>query len=105
MAYHCRNSSPTISHMPTSNITQTGAIDDVYRATANAKDESTKKEGKTIVEKLTKLKYEVQHDRELTPIDDDGQPDVEGYNEELKQRGNPTWQDVSWLYAECYLYR
>lgn len=31
--------------------------------------------------------------------------DVADYNQELEARGNPKWFDVSWLYAECYLYR
>ena len=39
------------------------------------------------------------------PLPDDGAPDVAGYNEELTARGSPTWHHVSWLFAECYLYR
>jgi hypothetical protein len=57
------------------------------------------------VETLAKLKYELQHDRALTPILDDGQPDVKGYNDELAALESPTWFNVPWLYAECYLYR
>ncbi|TAQ86949.1 hypothetical protein B7494_g4727 [Chlorociboria aeruginascens] len=83
----------------------TGAIDDVHRAVSETKDESKREEGKRIVEDLAKLKYEMQHDRKLTPIPDDGQPDIEGYNQELEERGNPSWFNVAWLYAECYLYR
>lgn len=40
-----------------------------------------------------------------SPIRDDGLPDVAVYNKELEQRGNPSWLNVSWLYAECYLFR
>jgi hypothetical protein len=29
-------------------------------------DEEKRKEGKTIIEELAKLKYEIQHDRQLT---------------------------------------
>lgn len=39
------------------------------------------------------------------PVSDDGQADVAGYNKELEQLGNPSWFNVPWLYAECYLYR
>ncbi|KAK1756948.1 hypothetical protein QBC47DRAFT_378121 [Echria macrotheca] len=83
----------------------TQAIDDAYR-TVSACDEAEKREeGKKIVEDLAKLKYEVQHDRALTPIRDDGYPDVAIYNSELEKLGNPTWLNVSWLYSECYLFR
>ncbi|KAF2087591.1 venom protein 2 [Saccharata proteae CBS 121410] len=83
----------------------TGAIDDVHRASIKATDPETAKEGKQIVEGLAKLKYELQHDRQLTPIPDDGEPDVAGYNKELEALGTPTWFNVPWLYSECYLYR
>lgn len=85
--------------------TQTQAIDDAYRSTSKCADAARAEEGKKIVEELARLKYEVQHDRALTPIRDDGLPDVEGYNKELEQRGNPSWLNVSWLYSECYLFR
>jgi damage-control phosphatase, subfamily III len=41
----------------------------------------------------------------IRPLEDDGEPDIETYNAELKARGNPTWHNVQWLYSECYLYR
>ncbi|KAI9840279.1 MAG: hypothetical protein M1837_001814 [Sclerophora amabilis] len=84
---------------------QTGAIDDVHRATTATEDEEAQKEGKWIVEELAKLKHELQHDRNLSIILADGHQDVAGYNQELGQLGHPTWFNVPWLYAECYLYR
>ena len=45
---------------------KTGAIDDVHRAVGDCNDEAKRKEGKTIIEGLAKLKYELQHDRQLT---------------------------------------
>ncbi|KAF3760376.1 DUF89-domain-containing protein [Cryphonectria parasitica EP155] len=83
----------------------TQAIDDAYRSTSQCTDPERAEEGKKIVEELARLKYEVQHDRPLTPIRDDGLPDVAIYNKELEQRGNPSWLNVSWLYSECYLFR
>ena len=44
----------------------TGAIDDIHRAIVVSDDEPKRKEGKTILEGLAKLKYELQHDRHLT---------------------------------------
>ncbi|TVY86200.1 Protein-glutamate O-methyltransferase [Lachnellula willkommii] len=83
----------------------TGAIDDVHRAVSETTDETKRAEGKKIVEDLAKLKYELQHDRKLTPLLDDGNSDIAGYNKELEQLGTPSWFNVPWLYAECYLYR
>lgn len=42
---------------------------------------------------------------DISPLEDDGESDVESYNAELEARGNPTWHHVQWLYSECYLYR
>ena len=36
---------------------------------------------------------------------DDGYPDVAVYNNELQALDDPSWLKVSWLYAECYLFR
>ncbi|KAF2766808.1 DUF89-domain-containing protein [Teratosphaeria nubilosa] len=83
----------------------TGAIDDLHKAVSKESDPAKQDEGKRITQGLAGLKYELQHDRQLTPLIDDGQPDIAAYNKELEQRGNPKWFDVSWLYAECYLYR
>lgn len=44
-------------------------------------------------------------DSHCRPLVDDGSPDIAGYNAELKQRGNPEWFNVPWLFSECYLYR
>lgn len=83
----------------------TQGIDDVHKSTWASTDDATVKEGKEIVSELARLKYELQHDRELSPIPDDGEADVKAYNEELAARGSPKWHSVPWLYAECYLYR
>ncbi|KAL8946669.1 MAG: hypothetical protein Q9222_006965 [Ikaeria aurantiellina] len=81
------------------------AIDDLHRAVSKCQDIKKVDEGRSIVEALAKLKYELQHNRPLTPLLDDGRPDVAEYNSELEARGNPTWFKVPWLFAECYLYR
>ncbi|RYN23200.1 Protein-glutamate O-methyltransferase [Alternaria arborescens] len=83
----------------------TQGIDDVHRSLHDTKDEAAITEGKWVVAELAKLKYELQHDRELTPIPHDGERDVDAYNKELAARGNPKWHNVPWLYSECYLYR
>lgn len=40
-----------------------------------------------------------------SPLPDDGQSDIQGYNDELATLGHPQWFNVPWLYSECYLYR
>ncbi|KAK7994713.1 hypothetical protein PG990_013486 [Apiospora arundinis] len=83
----------------------TGAIDDTYRSVSQCDDPAKQNEGKAIVAELARLKYELQHDRQMTPLPDDGEPDIAGYNAELEKLGNPTWFNVPWLFSECYLYR
>ncbi|KAF2181883.1 DUF89-domain-containing protein [Zopfia rhizophila CBS 207.26] len=83
----------------------TQAIDDVHRSTWATKDEEESKEGKWIVSELARLKYELQHNRELSPLPDEGESDIAGYNKELEALGRPKWHNVPWLYSECYLYR
>ncbi|KAL5510965.1 hypothetical protein ACEPAG_3684 [Sanghuangporus baumii] len=70
--------------------------------------ETRVEEGKAIIEKVSKLKYEMARDRALQPLGDDGEADVDTYNLELAKLGEQsknTWFTAPWLYAECYLYR
>ena len=53
---------------PYSYKSQTQAIDHVHRSIAESKDDEAQKEGKTIVETLAALKYEMQHDRKLMSV-------------------------------------
>jgi hypothetical protein len=47
--------------------TQTGAIDDLHRSIGELDDSNADKikDGKSIVEQLAKLKYELQHNRQI----------------------------------------
>ncbi|PGG96828.1 hypothetical protein AJ79_09434 [Helicocarpus griseus UAMH5409] len=83
----------------------TSAIDDLSRTLFEVTDDVKRKEGKKIVEKLAELKYELQHNRKLTPLENDGEADIADYNKELEARGGITWFGAPWLYTECYLYR
>ncbi|KAF2738619.1 DUF89-domain-containing protein [Polyplosphaeria fusca] len=83
----------------------TQGIDDVHRETWNLKDEEASKEGKWIISELARLKHELQHDRQITPLPDLGESDVEGYNKELEALGELKWHSAPWLYSECYMYR
>lgn len=95
----------------------TQIIDDVHRTISDLPSELNDRipEGKTILNSLAALKYEMQHNRQLTPLEDDGYNDIKLYNEELQQRIEadldgpageaPKWHDVEWLFSECYMYR
>lgn len=64
--------------------------------------------GKHIVAALAALKYEIQHDRALTPLPSNpgsSLASVDAYNAELAALGSPTWFNCPWLFAECYMYR
>ncbi|OSX56693.1 hypothetical protein POSPLADRAFT_1076550 [Postia placenta MAD-698-R-SB12] len=70
--------------------------------------QATIDEGKAIIERIGKLKYEMARDRPLEPIQDDGEPQVEIYNTELTkltEQGKGSWFQVPWLFSECFLYR
>ena len=38
-------------------------------------------------------------------VDDGFTEEVAAYNKELEDLGDPTWFDVPWLFAECYMYK
>lgn len=41
----------------------------------------------------------------ISPLPEDGEPDIADYNHELEALGNPKWFGAPWLFSECYLYR
>ncbi|KAK9483710.1 hypothetical protein V1527DRAFT_453882 [Lipomyces starkeyi] len=82
----------------------TGIVDDLSRSTIESDGEKAE-EGKVLIEKIGALKYDVEHDRTLPPLEDDGLFDVALYNSELELQGPMTWGNAPWLYSECYLYR
>lgn len=67
---------------------------------------------KQVVEAMAKLRYEVQTNKPLRPLED-GLPDVDVWTEYLSRLaseatevdGQPLWFDTRWLSAECYAYR
>ncbi len=85
----------------------TQVIDDLFRTIgeSNSDEKDKEAEGKRIIEAIAKLKYEETHDRALVPLESDGQPDIQQYNDELNTLHNPTWFSVPWLFSECFLYR
>ncbi|KAF2151136.1 DUF89 domain-containing protein [Myriangium duriaei CBS 260.36] len=86
-------------------IILTQAIDDVHKAVSRNEDLAAQTEGKSLISQLAALKYELQHNRTLSPLPDDGRPDIAGYNAELAARSPLNWFDAPWLFSECYLYR
>lgn len=66
----------------------------------------TAKDAKQIVADVGALRYEVQHNRKLVHIRDDGEPDVKEWNEMLDNYfPESKWLDATWLFVECYMYR
>ncbi|KAF9074499.1 hypothetical protein BDP27DRAFT_1317209 [Rhodocollybia butyracea] len=65
-------------------------------------------EGKAIIEKVSKLKYDMARDHVMEPIPSDGELHTDCYNTELQELAKSStnyWFKAPWLYAECYLYR
>ncbi|KAI8823359.1 uncharacterized protein EV422DRAFT_565308 [Fimicolochytrium jonesii] len=66
-------------------------------------------QGKAVISDISKLIYELQRDRPLTPFTD-SEPDVDLWNacltELTQQEGRqPTWFTSPWLFVECAMYR
>jgi len=99
----------------------TGVIDRMHRlshdlclemnvAEVEAEKESLKlriDEARGIIEKISRLKYEMGRNYIMEPFSSDGEP-AEMYNSELQRLAEDaknTWFTAPWLFAECYLYR
>jgi uncharacterized protein with ATP-grasp and redox domains len=66
----------------------------------------TAKDAKQIVNDIGALRYELQHDRKLVHIRDDGDADVAVWNRMLDAYfPDATWFNATWLFVECYMYR
>lgn len=66
-------------------------------------------EAKTILGGFSKLRYEMMTDKPLTLLKDSGE-DIPAWNQVHKEwlaklQKEPTFFSVSWLYAECFMYR
>ena len=67
-------------------------------------------EVKEVIGRLSKLRYEVQTDKAVLPLQSQA-ADVDVWNAELavqtqsSQGRAPTWYSATWLYLECYMYR
>ncbi|WVN88821.1 uncharacterized protein L203_104035 [Cryptococcus depauperatus CBS 7841] len=64
-------------------------------------------EGKKIISQISEMKYEMGRNTVLSPIEADGDINVDCYNEELSgyPEHNRRWNTMNWLFAECYVYR
>ncbi|ODQ63456.1 DUF89-domain-containing protein [Nadsonia fulvescens var. elongata DSM 6958] len=86
----------------------TGQIDDVSRAIAELdaeKDAAMITEGKAILSALSQLKYDLEHDKPLKPLEGNAD-DIPIYNKQFKARyEGSTWGSSEWLYSECHMYR
>ena len=77
-------------------------------------DATQQAEAKDIIGNISKLKYEMTHDRALSPLGVTASnasrigsffvPSTEPYDD-LIERTKPTWYKSDWLFTECYLYR
>ncbi|KAF2226697.1 hypothetical protein BDZ85DRAFT_256615 [Elsinoe ampelina] len=82
----------------------TGVIDDVHKAVGASEEAGAEWDGKQVISKLAALKYELQHNRELTPLEGKFD-DIQRYNAELTARSPLHWHTAPWLFSECYMYR
>ena len=71
-------------------------------------------EAKSIIEQISQLKYELTHNKALTPIGvrSNNAPRIGSFHapttepyDDIIRRSDMTWFQSDWLFAECYLYR
>jgi hypothetical protein len=43
--------------------------------------------------------------RRFRPLQDDGKPDIQDWNDRLAAIGKCSWVNCPWLFGECYMYR
>ena len=64
---------------------------------------------KSVIGQISKMRYEMLTDKPMVPISNG--PDVDQWNtvfqvyEKELEGAEPSWFSVSWLFAECYMYR
>ncbi|QRW26269.1 hypothetical protein RhiXN_11930 [Rhizoctonia solani] len=85
----------------------TNIIDTVYRAVDAEGNSSPEKvaEGKALISQLSKLKYDMSHDRPLAEIPEDGGLNSKVYNDrlqDLEKSGNNTWMKIPWLFGDIF---
>ncbi|CAE6442710.1 unnamed protein product [Rhizoctonia solani] len=85
----------------------TNLIDTIYRAVDADGDSNPEKaaEGKALISRFSKLKYDMSHDRPLDEIPEDGGPNSKVYNDRLQDltdSGNNSWMKISWLFGDVF---
>lgn len=89
------------------------AIDDLHRTIVETTDESKVQEGKTILQSIVSLRYNIEHNREIermsAPKDPKHTVEINEYNDELArlagELNTAKWHDMPWLFSECFMYR
>ncbi|EUC60690.1 venom protein, partial [Rhizoctonia solani AG-3 Rhs1AP] len=113
------NLAPTYPYPPWDFKEKERCVASLYRAVDAEGDNNPEKvtEGKALISRLSKLKYDMSHDRPLEEIPEDGGPNSKVYNDRLQDLANSdnnTWMKIPWLFGEaiatsgfirCYLYR
>ncbi|XP_037953094.1 damage-control phosphatase ARMT1-like [Teleopsis dalmanni] len=90
-------------------VTLTSIIDNLAKdkdELANEYGENAREEIKNVVGLLSKLKYQLQTDKNLEPFTEN-EPDKHVWNDFIEKLpdGKNTFFETCWLYAECYMYR
>jgi len=89
-------------------------IDHLYRERNNIGrqlGEEAQEGLKSVVEELSKLRYEMQTNKPVTPLEEtESDDDISVWNSYLVQQkeresNSCTWYTAPWLWVECYMYR
>ena len=85
----------------------TKIVDTVSRYAHMLTNSKLLEESRTIIASLSRLRYELQCNKELEPIQGSFPDtfDEQVWNKQLAQFPDKRWFSVPWLFVECYMYR
>ncbi|KAL2005218.1 hypothetical protein VTN00DRAFT_2428 [Thermoascus crustaceus] len=80
-----------------------GTIDDIGKTATAANEAQKLAESVAIQNSLKEIKNDMEQNKPLQTLPEDGGTDIKEYNTQLAVLGQCSWLNCPWLFGECYL--